>query len=79
MRDGRPLPREILYAKAPIRSSIDGPSPPDGAFHLVAQRWLDFKRKEWADETYRKAEFVGLWCKSRAQAKNGVFTIASSC
>lgn len=29
-----------------------------GAFHLVAQRWLDFKRKEWADETYRKAEFV---------------------
>jgi integrase len=30
----------------------------EGAFHLVAQRWLDFKRKEWADETYRKAEFV---------------------
>ncbi|WP_240975814.1 tyrosine-type recombinase/integrase [Paraburkholderia aromaticivorans] len=24
----------------------------------MAQRWLDFKRKEWADETYRKAEFV---------------------
>lgn len=30
----------------------------EGAFHLVAQRWLVFKRKEWADETYRKAEFV---------------------
>jgi hypothetical protein len=30
----------------------------EGAFSLVAQRWLDFKRKEWADETYRKAEFV---------------------
>ena len=30
----------------------------EGAFHLVAQRCLDFKRKEWADETYRKAEFV---------------------
>ncbi|MFM0094637.1 integrase arm-type DNA-binding domain-containing protein [Paraburkholderia nemoris] len=30
----------------------------EGAFHLVAQRWLDFKHKEWADETYRKAEFV---------------------
>ena len=30
----------------------------EGAFHLVAQSWLDFKRKEWADETYRKAEFV---------------------
>nr|WP_246217423.1 integrase arm-type DNA-binding domain-containing protein [Paraburkholderia panacisoli] len=30
----------------------------EGAFHLVAQRWLEFKRKEWADETYRKAEFV---------------------
>ena len=26
--DGRPLPRAILYAKAPIRSSIAGPSPP---------------------------------------------------
>ncbi|WP_235443146.1 integrase arm-type DNA-binding domain-containing protein, partial [Caballeronia mineralivorans] len=30
----------------------------DGAFHLVAKAWLEFKRKEWADETYRKAEFV---------------------
>ncbi|WP_232441085.1 tyrosine-type recombinase/integrase [Burkholderia ubonensis] len=30
----------------------------EGAFHLVAERWLAFKRKEWADETYRKAEFV---------------------
>ncbi|ANB73023.1 hypothetical protein AYM40_12100 [Paraburkholderia phytofirmans OLGA172] len=30
----------------------------EGAFHLVAQRWLDFKPKEWVDETYRKAEFV---------------------
>ena len=30
----------------------------DGAFHLVASAWLEFKRKEWADETYRKAEFV---------------------
>ena len=30
----------------------------EGAFHLVAQRWLDFKRKEWVDETYRKAQFV---------------------
>jgi len=29
-----------------------------GAFHLVATAWLEFKRKEWADETYRKAEFV---------------------
>ncbi len=29
-----------------------------GAFHLVAKAWLEFKRKEWADETYRKAEFV---------------------
>ncbi|SIT38077.1 Phage integrase family protein (fragment) [Paraburkholderia ribeironis] len=30
----------------------------EGAFHLVAQRWLAFKRKEWGDETYRKAELV---------------------
>lgn len=30
----------------------------EGALHLVAERWLTFKRKEWANETYRKAEFV---------------------
>nr|WP_254224787.1 integrase arm-type DNA-binding domain-containing protein [Burkholderia multivorans] len=30
----------------------------EGAFHLVAQCWLAFKQKEWADETYRKAESV---------------------
>jgi len=30
----------------------------EGAFHLVAEKWLAFKRNEWADETYRKAEFV---------------------
>jgi hypothetical protein len=28
----------------------------DGVFHLVAKAWLEFKRKEWADETYRKAQ-----------------------
>jgi integrase len=30
----------------------------EGAFYLVAENWLAFKRKEWADETYRKADFV---------------------
>ena len=30
----------------------------ESAFHLVAEHWLAFKRKEWIDETYRKAEFV---------------------
>jgi len=28
------------------------------AFQLVANAWLEFKRKGWADETYRKAELV---------------------
>ncbi|WP_235993807.1 hypothetical protein [Paraburkholderia solitsugae] len=30
----------------------------EDGFHLEAQRWLDFNRKEWAGENYRKAEFV---------------------
>lgn len=30
----------------------------EGAFRLVAKKWLAFKHREWADETYRKAEFV---------------------
>lgn len=30
----------------------------DGAFPLVAQNWLEFKRKGWKEDTYRKAEMV---------------------
>lgn len=30
----------------------------DAAFPAVAAAWLAFKRKEWADETYRKATYV---------------------
>ena len=30
----------------------------DAAFPTVAAAWLAFKRKEWADETYRKASYV---------------------
>ena len=30
----------------------------DAAFPTVAAAWLKFKRKEWADETYRKAFYV---------------------
>jgi hypothetical protein len=43
--------RRRAYVAARKRAS-------DGALHLVAKAWLEFKRKEWADETYRKAEFV---------------------
>jgi hypothetical protein len=46
-------PVEHRRAKSTARKRVA-----EGVFHLVAQRWLDFKRKEWADETYRKAEFV---------------------
>jgi hypothetical protein len=45
----------VVYRQA---ESIARKRVAEGAFHLVAQRWLDFKHKEWADETYRKAEFV---------------------
>ncbi|WP_240162891.1 site-specific integrase [Paraburkholderia sp. Cy-641] len=43
----------IADAEAAARKRIA-----EGAFGLVAENWLAFKRKEWADETYRKAEFV---------------------
>ncbi|MFM0305064.1 integrase arm-type DNA-binding domain-containing protein [Paraburkholderia sediminicola] len=49
----------------------------EGAFHLVAQRWLDFKRKEWADETYRKAEFVVREYLTPALRNNPISTLAT--
>jgi integrase len=30
----------------------------DAAFPVVATNWLAFKKREWADETYRKAKYV---------------------
>jgi integrase len=30
----------------------------DAAFPSIANAWLEFKRQEWADETYRKAKYV---------------------
>lgn len=30
----------------------------DAEFKLVAQAWLDFRKKDWAPETYRKAKYV---------------------
>ncbi|KWF32672.1 integrase [Burkholderia diffusa] len=52
VRDGND-PVEHRRAEAAARKRAA-----EGAFHLVAKDWLAFKRKEWADETYRKAEFV---------------------
>ncbi len=46
-------PVELRRAESTARKRVA-----EGASHLVVQRWLDFKRREWADETYRKAEFV---------------------
>ncbi|MGF6368305.1 integrase [Paraburkholderia sp. RAU6.4a] len=50
----------------------------EGAFQLVAQKWLAFKRKEWADETYRKAEFVVREYLSPALGNKPISTLATS-
>ncbi|MFM0696597.1 site-specific integrase [Paraburkholderia graminis] len=47
-------------------------------FHLVAERWLDFKRKEWADETYRKADFVVREYLTSALRNKPISTLATS-
>ncbi|MGF6967341.1 integrase [Paraburkholderia sp. WC7.3g] len=52
VRDGTD-PVEHRRAESAARKRVA-----EGAFHLVAENWLAFKRQEWADETYRKAEFV---------------------
>ncbi|WP_027211431.1 tyrosine-type recombinase/integrase [Burkholderia sp. WSM2232] len=49
----------------------------EGAFQLVAQQWLAFKRKEWADETYRKAEFVVREYLSPALRDKPISTLAT--
>ena len=49
----------------------------EGAFQLVAQQWLTFKRKEWADETYRKAEFVVREYLSPALRNKPISTLAT--
>ncbi|MBB5413731.1 MULTISPECIES: tyrosine-type recombinase/integrase [unclassified Paraburkholderia] len=49
----------------------------EGAFQLVAQKWLAFKRKEWADETYRKAEFVVREYLSPALGNKPISTLAT--
>ena len=49
----------------------------EGAFHLVAQRWLDFKRKEWVDDTYRKAQFVVREYPTPALRDKPVSTLAA--
>ncbi|CAE6783780.1 phage integrase central domain-containing protein [Paraburkholderia haematera] len=43
----------------------------------MARRWLDFKRKEWADETYRKAEFVVREYLTPALRKKPISTLAT--
>jgi len=49
----------------------------EGAFQLVAKQWLAFKRKEWADETYRKAEFVVREYLSPALRNKPISTLAT--
>ncbi|CAB3657455.1 Prophage integrase IntA [Paraburkholderia rhynchosiae] len=49
----------------------------ESAFPLVAQKWLAFKRKEWADETYRKAAFVVREYLSPALGNKPISTLAT--
>jgi len=52
LRDGKdPGAERVAVKESKLRQS-------DAAFPAVAAAWLAFKRKEWADETYRKAAYV---------------------
>lgn len=52
LRDGKDPAEERTATKEAARRSSES------AFVSVAAAWLAFKRKEWADETYRKAAYV---------------------
>ena len=52
LRDGKDPGGERVAVKESARRLSDA------AFPTVAAAWLAFKRKEWADETYRKASYV---------------------
>jgi len=52
LRDGKDPSGERVAVKESARRLSDA------AFATVAAAWLAFKRKEWADETYRKASYV---------------------
>ena len=52
LRDGKDPSAERSAAKDARRRNVDA------AFPKVAAAWLVFKKGEWADETYRKAEYV---------------------
>ena len=52
LRDGKDPGAERVASKETERRQDDA------AFPSVAAAWLAFKRKEWADETYRKAVYV---------------------
>ena len=52
LRDGKDPRAERVASKESERRLSDA------AFPTVAASWLAFKRKEWADETYRKASYV---------------------
>ncbi len=52
LRDGKDPAAERAAARDAARRDTNA------AFPAVAAAWLAFKRKEWADETYRKAQYV---------------------
>lgn len=52
LRDGKDPSAERAATKDAQRRNADA------AFPKVAAAWLAFKKREWADETYRKADYV---------------------
>lgn len=52
LRDGKDPSAERTAARDAQRRNTDA------VFPKVAGAWLAFKKREWADETYRKAEYV---------------------
>lgn len=52
VRDGIDPVEQRRADKASIKRDARGP------FRVVAKEWLEFKRKGWADQTYRNAEYV---------------------
>ena len=52
LRQGRDPAAERQAAKTKLRREVDA------AFPQVSAAWLEHKKREWADETYRKANYV---------------------
>lgn len=69
MRDGKDPSAERKAAKARKRQNKEA------AFPVVAAAWLAHKRKEWAPETYRKAEYIADTYLTPALQRHSITTL----